>query len=210
MTEETSRLPGPAASRLIPAPKQTALEAASAIIEEVAADMAAQSKVAHDLAAKLEQVFHTGFALPSKGKGLPKVHVFLTTHAIGHHRLSVNRDVAALLASQPVPVEAIEEWFVATGMERRKDMFLALNVHPSTLSRAGANKAMDASVTERMLRHSDLLVRAAEVFGEDGKTWMTKPHDLLDGKTPMEFASNEFGGAKVRAMLNAIEYGGVV
>jgi len=33
---------------------------------------------------------------------------------------------------------------------------------------------------------------------------------MLEGKTPMEFAGNEFGGAKVRAMLNAIEYGGVV
>jgi uncharacterized protein (DUF2384 family) len=39
---------------------------------------------------------------------------------------------------------------------------------------------------------------------------MTKPHPLLDGKTPIEFAANEYGGEKVRAILNAIEHGGVV
>jgi uncharacterized protein (DUF2384 family) len=59
-------------------------------------------------------------------------------------------------------------------------------------------------------RQSDLLVRAAEVFGDQGPTWMTKPHPLLDGKTPIEFAANEYGGEKVRAILTAIEHGGVV
>ena len=100
--------------------------------------------------------------------------------------------------------------FTASGLERRKDLYSALHVSPSTLSRAGPETEMDPSVTERMLRHSDLLLRAAEVFGVDGKTWLTKPHELLGGKTPMEFAGNEFGAAKVRSMLNAIEYGGVV
>ena len=50
----------------------------------------------------------------------------------------------------------------------------------------------------------------AEVFGENGAAWMTAPHDLLGGKAPVQYATNEFGGAKVRQILNAIEYGGVV
>jgi putative toxin-antitoxin system antitoxin component (TIGR02293 family) len=121
-----------------------------------------------------------------------------------------NRNLAAKLASRPIRAAAVKDWFKATGVEPRKHLFAALNVHPSTLSRAKADTALDPAVTERVLRHSDLLVRAAEVFGTEGKAWMTKPHDQLDGKSPLEYSSNEFGADKVRAMLIAIEYGGVV
>lgn len=105
---------------------------------------------------------------------------------------------------------AVDLWFAASGLEKRKDLLSALLLSASTLSRAKPDTTLDATVTERMLRQSELFVRAAEVFGQDGATWMTKPHDLLNGKSPLEYASNEFGGAKVRQILNAIEYGGVV
>ena len=86
----------------------------------------------------------------------------------------------------------------------------ALCVNASTLSRTRPEAPLEPGVTERLFRQSDLLVRAAEVFGEHGPIWMTKPHPLLDGKTPIEFAANEYGGEKVRAILTAIEHGGVV
>lgn len=122
----------------------------------------------------------------------------------------LNRDAAAHWASQSIPAAAVNLWMKASGLERKKDVLAALLVSPSTLSRAKPDATLDAGVTERMLRQSELFVRAAEVFGDDGATWMTKPHDLLDGKSPLEYATNEFGGAKVRQILNAIEYGGVV
>jgi uncharacterized protein (DUF2384 family) len=78
------------------------------------------------------------------------------------------------------------------------------------LSRAHAEKPLEPVVTERLLRQTDLLVLATVVFGEDGPTWMATPHPLLDGKAPAEFATNEFGGEKVRSILSAIEHGGVV
>ncbi|SDC52241.1 Protein of unknown function [Variovorax sp. CF079] len=207
--------PRPVAKRLIPAPQGVpAAGVITGFIEEAAQDAVEQSKAVHELTARLESVFTSLSDLrAAKRKGaaaLTRAKVFVEMHEAGHHRMNFNIDLAATLAAKPVTAAAVRQWFEATGMERRKDLFLALHVHPSTLSRAGPETEMDASVTERMLRHSDLLVRAAEVFGEDGKTWLTKPHDLLGGKTPMEFAGNEFGGAKVRAMLNAIEYGGVV
>jgi uncharacterized protein (DUF2384 family) len=206
--------PSPAAKRLIPAPKGVPVEdTLAAFVAETAQDIAEQSKAVHELTARLESVFASVSQLHAavlQGSTALATQVFVKTREAGHDRMCFNIDLAATLAAQPITAEAIRKWFDATGLERRKDLFQALHVHPSTLSRAGPETEMDASVTERMLRHSDLLVRAAEVFGEDGKTWLTKPHDLLGGKTPMEFAGNEFGGAKVRAMLNAIEYGGVV
>lgn len=82
----------------------------------------------------------------------------------------------------------------------------------STLSHANLDTKLDPdpAVTERTLLQRDLFLRAVEVFGSEGSTWMTKPHDLLDARSPMEYATDEFSGAKVHRILNAVEYGGVV
>lgn len=80
----------------------------------------------------------------------------------------------------------------------------------STLSHANSDTKLDPAVTERTLLQRDLFLRAVEVFGSEGSTWMTKPHDLLDGRSPMEYATDEFSGAKAHQILNAVEYGGVV
>ncbi len=172
-----------------------------------------QGDAAAAMAKKFEHVFHHAFARSTKvaaksALGSSKKLLFVT---LAHHEApTLNRDAAAQWASKSLPATALHQWFAATGLEKKKDLFIALQVSPSTLSRAKPDTTLDAAVTERMLRQSELFVRAAEVFGEDGATWMTKPHDLLDGKAPMAYATNEFGGAKVRQILNAIEYGGVV
>jgi putative toxin-antitoxin system antitoxin component (TIGR02293 family) len=122
----------------------------------------------------------------------------------------LDRDKASRYASSSMRAGAVDEWFKASRLPRKKDLQLALSLNASMLSRAHAEKPLEPVVTERMFRQADLLVRATEVFGEDGPTWMATPHPLLDGKAPAEFATNEFGGEKVRSILNAIEYGGVV
>ena len=164
------------------------------------------------MAAAIDGVFQHAFVPHIKPRKVdPKqtqnIFVMMAAH---HQSPMLNRDLAAQWASRNLPVKAVDLWFAATGLERRKDLFTALQLSSSTLSRAKPDTTLDAAVTERMLRQSDLFVRAAEVFGEEGTAWMTKPHDLLGGKAPVEYAANEFGGAKVRAILNAIEYGGVV
>lgn len=160
------------------------------------------------MAKKFENVFERAFTAAKVAPGSRKKRLFTTL--LHHEAPTLNRDAAAYWASRSLPATALQQWFEATGLEKKKDLFIALQVTPSTLSRAKPDTTLDAAVTERMLRQSELFVRAAEVFGEDGATWMTRPHDLLDGKAPVEYASNEFGGAKVRQILNAIEYGGVI
>lgn len=165
----------------------------------------------------IEDVFEHAFAAGTKsGKYMKyftvtrtkKPRLFVTFYK--HDSPTLDRDAAAFWATESMSATALQMWFEAIGIEKKKDLFSALKVSPSTLSRATSETTLDPAVTERMLRQSELFVRAAEVFGEDGPTWMTKPHELLGGKSPLEYATNEFGGAKVRQILNAIEYGGVV
>ncbi|MFP5445740.1 MAG: antitoxin Xre/MbcA/ParS toxin-binding domain-containing protein [Betaproteobacteria bacterium] len=80
----------------------------------------------------------------------------------------------------------------------------------STPSHANSDTKPDPAVTEFTLLQRELFLRAVEVFGSEASTWMTKPHELLDYKSPMEYATDEFSGAKVHQILNAVEYGGVV
>ncbi|MEJ8810395.1 antitoxin Xre/MbcA/ParS toxin-binding domain-containing protein [Variovorax ureilyticus] len=187
----------PAAAVRYPQPVKTATLA-----------VAAEDAAAHGQAARFQRVFESAYGTEPQRQLWVS---FPDKEAAAHASLLFDRGQAAELASHPVQARVIDEWFAASGLERRKDLQIALNLTPSMLSRkGGGDKDLDASVTERMLRHSDLLVRAAEVFGDDGPAWMTKPHPLLDGKTPLEFASNEFGAERVREILSAIEYGGVV
>ena len=53
---------------------------------------------------------------------------------------------------------------------------------------------------------------AADVFGsvEPARLWLHKAHPMLDGMTPNDYADNEFGAQKVRGLLAALKYGGVV
>lgn len=55
----------------------------------------------------------------------------------------------------------------------------------------------------------DLLDLATEVLGAQAQTWLDKPHQLLDGRTPAAVAA-EGGSDEVRSTLDAIQNGGVV
>lgn len=173
-----------------------------------------QATAATDMAKRFEDVFEDAIAswqatVPggvAQRLGGKRLFVLIANHEAP----TLNRDAAAFWARNGLPTSFLTKWFAASGLDKKKHMYSALHVNPSTLSRAKPETPLDAAVTERVLRQSDLFLRAAEVFGSEGTTWMTKPHDLLDGKSPMEYAANEFGGAKVRQILNAIEYGGVV
>ena len=183
--------------------------AASAVQKTVTTPSPVPEDAAAAIAKKFELVFQQAFPLAAPAAASPgRWRLFIT---LAHHEApTLNWAAAAHWATRGMPASALNPWFAATGLEKKKDLFVALQLSASTLSRAKPGTTLDPAITERMLRQSELFLRAAEVFGGDGAVWMAKPHDLLGGKAPVEYAANEFGGAKVRQMLNAIEYGGVV
>ncbi len=153
-------------------------------------------------------MFSTAWAATPRERPAARHPRFFTADL--HSSIRLDHDAAARYAVYGVHASAVEDWFKASGLPRKKDLFVSLRVTASTLSRARPDHELEPAVTERMFRQSDLMVRAAEVFGDEGPVWMTRPHSLLDGKTRAEYAANEYGGEKVRSILNAIQYGGVV
>lgn len=45
---------------------------------------------------------------------------------------------------------------------------------------------------------------------EDAAQWLQRPHPMLDGASPLQMAQTEAGAERVRDILIAIRYGGVV
>ncbi len=121
----------------------------------------------------------------------------------------LDTDAAALVARCGLKAQAIDDWLAVARLPRQ-GFYAGLRLTASTFSRKGKDEALDPAVTERLLRQSALMVNAAEVFGDGAAAWMTRPHPLLGGDTPLDAGSNEYGGVQVREILAAIQHGGVV
>ncbi len=60
--------------------------------------------------------------------------------------------------------------------------------------------------------HEDLERMAIDTFGtiEDASGWLRRPHPMLDEISPLEMSQTEAGAQRVKAILVAIRYGGVL
>jgi putative toxin-antitoxin system antitoxin component (TIGR02293 family) len=65
---------------------------------------------------------------------------------------------------------------------------------------------------ESMLRLLELDTLARDTFEtpEEAAGWLRQPHPMLEGEAPLDFAKSSFGAERVKDILNAIKYGGVV
>ena len=74
------------------------------------------------------------------------------------------------------------------------------------------DEVLPSYATESMLRLLGLDTLARDVFEtpEEAREWLRQPHPMLDGEAPMNCAKSSFGAERVRDILNAIKYGGVV
>ncbi len=86
------------------------------------------------------------------------------------------------------------------------------------MDRATANRrvakddVLPTYAAESMLRLLELDAMARDTFetDEEATAWLRQPHPMLDGETPLDCAKSGFGAERVKDILNAIKYGGVV
>jgi putative toxin-antitoxin system antitoxin component (TIGR02293 family) len=63
----------------------------------------------------------------------------------------------------------------------------------------------ESEKTERMAR---VAAMAFEIWGEeDGRAFLSSPHPMLGGETPLEAAATDLGTREVEAILRALEFG---
>lgn len=88
-----------------------------------------------------------------------------------------------------------------------------LDLDRSTASRRAAkDQVLPTHAAEGVVRLLELEQMACDTFETDADAsgWLRRPHPLLDGETPLEAARTGYGAQRVKDILLAIQYGGVV
>lgn len=88
-----------------------------------------------------------------------------------------------------------------------------LDLDRGTVSRLAAkDQLLPTHAAENVLRLLELNGIATETFATDAEAsaWLSRSHPMLDGETPLAAAKTSFGAQRVKDILLAIKYGGVV
>lgn len=78
--------------------------------------------------------------------------------------------------------------------------------------RASKDQPLPTHAAESVLRLLELDQMAADTFETEVESadWLRKPHPMLEGETPLECAKSSYGAQRVKDILLAIKYGGVL
>ena len=88
-----------------------------------------------------------------------------------------------------------------------------LELDRGTVARlATKNQPLPTHAAENVLRLLELDGQARETFSseEEAFAWLNRSHPMLDGDTPLAAAKTSYGTQRVKDILLAIQYGGVV
>lgn len=84
-----------------------------------------------------------------------------------------------------------------------------LGISEKTLERRFASARLRPVEADRLWRLQRVYALALQAFGSDPectRIWLTEPHPVLGGESPVERIDTEAGLHEVEAMLNVIEY----
>jgi putative toxin-antitoxin system antitoxin component (TIGR02293 family) len=121
-------------------------------------------------------------------------------------------EVAAATIHAGLPASIVNDIAAVLPVEKAS-VLRAIGIDKATLGRRMHKRAdLTPAQGEAAFRTMELTTLATETFGtlEKAALWLKKPHPLLDGASPLDYASNQYALAKVKSMLSAIRYGGVV
>lgn len=78
--------------------------------------------------------------------------------------------------------------------------------------RAAKDQPLPRHAAEGVLRFLELEQMAVDTFEteEEASGWLRRQHPMLEHETPLEAAKSSFGAQRVRDILLAVKYGGVV
>lgn len=82
----------------------------------------------------------------------------------------------------------------------------------TALRRAAKDQNLPIHAAEGVLRLLELDQIACDTFETEAQAadWLRRPHPMLEGDTPLEAAKSSYGAERVKDILLALKYGGVV
>jgi putative toxin-antitoxin system antitoxin component (TIGR02293 family) len=125
---------------------------------------------------------------------------------------SVSSDAAARLIHGGVSASLVSAIAAAVPVEKAL-LLKVIGIDKATFRRREQSKGLlDPQQAEAAIRTMEIVTLAVDIFVTLDKAarWLTTPHPLLDGTRALEYASNHYGAEKVKSILFAIGYGGVV
>jgi putative toxin-antitoxin system antitoxin component (TIGR02293 family) len=123
-----------------------------------------------------------------------------------------NSEKAVSILRQGISSRAIEPLSDLFGVGKG-DFAAFLDLDRTTaLRRANKDQALPMHAAEGVLRLLELEAMATDTFESDDAAhgWLRRQHPMLEGECPLEAAKTSFGTRRVKDMLVAIKYGGVV
>jgi putative toxin-antitoxin system antitoxin component (TIGR02293 family) len=123
-----------------------------------------------------------------------------------------NNEKAVSILRQGISSRAIEPLSDLFGVGKG-DFAAFLDLDRTTaLRRANKDQALPMHAAEGVLRLLELEAMATDTFESDDAAhgWLRRAHPMLEGECPLEAAKTSFGTRRVKDMLVAIKYCGVV
>ena len=121
-------------------------------------------------------------------------------------------DVAEKLVEQGLHPDYLAALATFSALEPA-DLYEFAGIDRTTVGRRkAAGAVLPHEVAVKALQATELLAQANDVFGSPAPAaaWLTRPHPLLQGQTPLRRARTPWGLSKVQGMLAALRWGGVV
>jgi putative toxin-antitoxin system antitoxin component (TIGR02293 family) len=135
-----------------------------------------------------------------------------TSSSLASSLAAFNSEKAVSILRQGISSRAIEPLSELFGVGKG-DFATYLDLDRTTaLRRANKDQALPMHAAEGVLRLLELEAMATDTFESDDAAhgWLRRPHAMLEGECPLEAAKTSFGTRRVKDMLVAIKYGGVV
>jgi len=84
-----------------------------------------------------------------------------------------------------------------------------LSISRSTLQRRKSAGRLSPDESDKVIRFSRLLRKAADLFGdiEKARAWLKHPQYGLGGAIPLDYAETEIGAREVEDLLGRMKYG---
>lgn len=124
---------------------------------------------------------------------------------------------AILEHGRPLSVDSVREGLPVQTVESLAGSLLVtsatlqrwLGLSKQTYARRRKQGRLSVTESDRVVRYAELLHWAVEFLGDNDAAarWLDTPSTALDGETPLDHATTEFGARNVLRLIGRLEHG---